>query len=183
MRFSVHTATGSIQSISVRGLKQLAQRERPPNSPEEDCSRFPIVSAPWDYGKTRNSISSAEFRGCWRNECIRPVSFSPEFGLLSPMPRLRRELRMARFRENKLPYGPSTSAYHRFNRWRRVWKHIFDAPAAKSRDSLYLIDSTIAKAHRAASPRKRVRRLAHRYPDKLARNFLYHQRGVRQLGS
>jgi hypothetical protein len=33
---------------------------------------------------------------------------------------------------------------------RRVWKRIFDALAAKSRNSLYLIDSTIVKAHRAA---------------------------------
>src|SRR5262245_18934535 len=54
-------------------------------------------------------------------------------------------------------YGPYTSAYNRFNRWSRrgVWKRIFDALAAKSRDSLYLIDSTIVKAHRAASGAKR----------------------------
>src|SRR5262245_60254471 len=53
-------------------------------------------------------------------------------------------------------YGPYTSAYNRFNRWSRrgVWKRIFDALAAKSRDSLYLIDSTIVKAHRAASGAK-----------------------------
>src|SRR5438034_1413065 len=62
-------------------------------------------------------------------------------------------------------YGPYTSAYNRFNRWSRrgVWKHIFDALAVKSRDSLYLIDSTIVKAHRAASGAKggrKIRRLA-----------------------
>ena len=58
-------------------------------------------------------------------------------------------------------YGPYTSAYNRFNRWSRrgVWKHIFDALAAKSRDSLYLIDSTIVKAHRAASGAKGGRRI------------------------
>lgn len=41
-------------------------------------------------------------------------------------------------------YGPYTSAYNRFNRWSRrgVWKRIFDALAAKSRNSLYL---TIAR--------------------------------------
>jgi transposase len=52
-------------------------------------------------------------------------------------------------------YGPYTSAYNRFNRWSRrgVWKLI----AAKSRDSLYLIDSTIVKAHRAASGAKRFK--------------------------
>src|SRR5262249_47390255 len=62
-------------------------------------------------------------------------------------------------------YGPYTSAYNRFNRWSRrgVWKRIFDALAAKSRDSLYLIDSTIVKAHRGARAAKggrRIRRLA-----------------------
>src|SRR5947208_8764207 len=38
-------------------------------------------------------------------------------------------------------YGPYTTAYNRFNRWSRrgVWKRIFDALAAKSRNSLYLI--------------------------------------------
>jgi transposase len=53
-------------------------------------------------------------------------------------------------------YGPYTTAYNRFNRWSRrgIWRQIFDALAAKSRDSLYLIDSTIVKAHRAASGAK-----------------------------
>ena len=53
-------------------------------------------------------------------------------------------------------YGPYTTAYNRFNRWSRrgIWKRIFDALASKSHDSLYLIDSTIVKAHRAASGAK-----------------------------
>ena len=53
-------------------------------------------------------------------------------------------------------YGPYTTAYNRFNRWSRrgIWKNIFDRLASKSRDSLYLIDSTIVKAHRAASGAK-----------------------------
>lgn len=53
-------------------------------------------------------------------------------------------------------YGPYTTAYNRFNRWSRrgIWKRIFDALASKSRDSLYLIDSTVVKAHRAASGAK-----------------------------
>src|SRR6187549_2869150 len=62
-------------------------------------------------------------------------------------------------------YGPYTTAYNRFNRWSRrgIWKRIFDTLAAKSRDSLYLIDSTIVKAHRAASGAKggsKIRRSA-----------------------
>lgn len=41
-------------------------------------------------------------------------------------------------------YGPYTTAYNRFNRWSRrgIWKRLFDELASKSRDSLYLIDST-----------------------------------------
>src|SRR6516164_11541093 len=62
-------------------------------------------------------------------------------------------------------HGPYTTAYNRFNRWSRrgLWGRIFDKLAAKSRDSLYLIDSTIVKAHRAASGAKggrKIRRLA-----------------------
>src|SRR5471032_2738162 len=58
-------------------------------------------------------------------------------------------------------YGPYTTAYNRFNRWSRrgIWKRIFDALASKSRDSLYLIDSTIVKAHRAASGAKVGRKI------------------------
>ena len=62
-------------------------------------------------------------------------------------------------------YGPYTTVYNRFNRWSRrgIWKRIFDQLASKSRDSLHLIDSTIVKAHRAASGAKggrKIRRLA-----------------------
>jgi transposase len=62
-------------------------------------------------------------------------------------------------------YGPYTTAYNRFNRWSRrgIWKRVFDKLASKSRDSLYLIDSTIVKAHRAASGAKggsKIRRSA-----------------------
>src|SRR6201991_4903981 len=50
-------------------------------------------------------------------------------------------------------YGPYTTAYNRFNRWSRrgIFERISDRLAAKSRDSLHMIDSTIVKAHRAAS--------------------------------
>ncbi len=53
-------------------------------------------------------------------------------------------------------YGPYTTAYNRFNRWSRrgIFKRIFDCLAARSRDSLHMIDSTIVKAHRAASGAK-----------------------------
>src|SRR5258708_6824690 len=53
-------------------------------------------------------------------------------------------------------YGPYATAYNRFNRWSRrgIWKKIFDKLTSKSRDSLHLIDSTIVKAHGAASGEK-----------------------------
>jgi transposase len=62
-------------------------------------------------------------------------------------------------------YGPYTTAYNRFNRWaaRGIWRRVFETLAAKSRDSLHLIDSTIVKAHRAAAGAKggsKTRRLA-----------------------
>ena len=58
-------------------------------------------------------------------------------------------------------YGPYTTVYNRFNRWSRrgIWKRVFDELAAKSRDSLHLIDSTIVKAHRAASGAKGGRKI------------------------
>jgi transposase len=53
-------------------------------------------------------------------------------------------------------YGPYTTCYNRYNRWARrdVWKAVFNLLARRSRDSLHLIDSTIVKAHRAASGAK-----------------------------
>ena len=53
-------------------------------------------------------------------------------------------------------YGPYTTAYNRFNRWagRGIWKRIFGHMAEKSRDPLHMIDSTVVKAHRAASGAK-----------------------------
>src|SRR6202521_5828250 len=67
-------------------------------------------------------------------------------------------------------YGPYTTAYNRFNRWSRrgIWKRIFDKLASKSHDSLHLIDSTIVKAHRAASGAKggsKIRRSASAVAD------------------
>lgn len=58
-------------------------------------------------------------------------------------------------------YGPYTTAYNRFNRWsqRGIWKCVFNELASKSRDSLYLIDSTVVKAHRAASGGKGGRKI------------------------
>lgn len=53
-------------------------------------------------------------------------------------------------------YGPYTTCYNRYNRWtkRGVWKQIFDTLARRSKHSLHMIDSTIVRAHRAASGAK-----------------------------
>src|SRR5208283_5455840 len=58
-------------------------------------------------------------------------------------------------------YGPYTTVYNRFNRWSRrgIFKRIFEKLAAKSRDSVQLIDSTIVKAHRAAAGAKGGRKI------------------------
>ena len=54
-------------------------------------------------------------------------------------------------------YGPRTTVYNRYARWgeRGIWKSIFDALAEECEDSLVFIDSSIVKAHRAASGSKR----------------------------
>jgi len=53
-------------------------------------------------------------------------------------------------------YGPRTTVYNRYARWARrgVWQAIFEALAHSSEDSLFFIDSSIVKAHRAATGAK-----------------------------
>ena len=53
-------------------------------------------------------------------------------------------------------YGPRTTVYNRYARWARrgIWKAIFDGLAEHSGDSLFFIDSSIVKAHRAAAGAK-----------------------------
>ena len=57
-------------------------------------------------------------------------------------------------------YGPYTTVYNRYNRWARagVWLRIFETLAAKSPQSMQLIDSSIIRAHQhAAGGKKGVR--------------------------
>ena len=53
-------------------------------------------------------------------------------------------------------YGPRTTVYNRYARWARrgIWKMIFDALTEHNEDSLFFIDSSIVKAHRAATGAK-----------------------------
>ena len=57
-------------------------------------------------------------------------------------------------------YGPYTTVYNRYNRWAKagVWLRIFEALAARSPQSMHLIDSSIIRAHQhAAGAKKGVR--------------------------
>jgi transposase len=57
-------------------------------------------------------------------------------------------------------YGPYTTVYNRFNRWAKkgVWLAMFEALAARSPQSMHLIDSSIIRAHQhAAGGKKGVR--------------------------
>jgi transposase len=58
-------------------------------------------------------------------------------------------------------YGPYTTAYNRFNRWAKkgIWLTIFEALAARSPQSLHLIDSSIVRAHQHAAGGKKGARI------------------------
>ncbi len=59
-------------------------------------------------------------------------------------------------------YGPYTTVYNRYNRWatgRRVVAHLPETLAAKSPDSLHLIDSSIIRAHQHAAGGKKGARI------------------------
>jgi transposase len=58
-------------------------------------------------------------------------------------------------------YGPYTTAYNRFNRWAKkgVWRAVFEALAARSPQSLHLIDSSIVRAHQHAAGGKKGARI------------------------
>ena len=46
-------------------------------------------------------------------------------------------------------YGPRTTVYNRFNRWRKagVWKHILKHLQADIEDEMYMIDSSVVRVH------------------------------------
>ena len=58
-------------------------------------------------------------------------------------------------------YGPNTTVYNRFNRWAKagIWLRIFEALAARSPQSLQLIDSSIIRAHQHAAGGKKGARI------------------------
>jgi len=58
-------------------------------------------------------------------------------------------------------YGPYTTVYNRFNRWAKagVWIRVFEALAARSPQSLHLIDSSIVRTHQHAAGGKKGARI------------------------
>lgn len=58
-------------------------------------------------------------------------------------------------------YGPYTTVYNRYNRWAKagIWLKIFEALAARSPQSMQLIDSSIIRAHQHAAGGKRGARI------------------------
>jgi transposase len=58
-------------------------------------------------------------------------------------------------------FGPYTTVYNRYNRWAKagVWLKIFETLAAKSPQSMQLIDSSIIRAHQHAAGGKKGARI------------------------
>jgi len=58
-------------------------------------------------------------------------------------------------------YGPYTTVYNRYNRWAKagVWLAIFETLAARSPQSMQMIDSSIIRAHQHAAGGKRGARI------------------------
>ena len=67
----------------------------------------------------------------------------------------------ARWRDCPSEFGPYTTVYNRFNRWAKagVWLKVFETLAAKSPQSMQLIDSSIIRAHQHAAGGKRGARI------------------------
>jgi transposase len=55
-------------------------------------------------------------------------------------------------------YGPYTTAYNRFNRWRKagIWDRLMDAVTSAHDDQLQMIDSSIVRVHQHASGVKKT---------------------------
>jgi transposase len=53
-------------------------------------------------------------------------------------------------------YGPPTTIYNRFNRWRKagVWDRLMDAVIAAHDGKLQMIDSTVVRVHQQAAAQK-----------------------------
>jgi transposase len=58
-------------------------------------------------------------------------------------------------------YGPYTTIYNRYNRWAKagVWLRIFETLAARSPQSMQMIDASIIRAHQHAAGGKKGARI------------------------
>ena len=55
-------------------------------------------------------------------------------------------------------YGPYTTAYNRFNRWRKdgTWDHLMDAVVSAHDGNVQMIDSSVVRVHQHASGVKKT---------------------------
>jgi transposase len=62
----------------------------------------------------------------------------------------------ARWRDCPAVYGPYTTVYNRFNRWRKagVWDKLMDAIIAAHDGKVQMIDSTSVRVHQQAAAQK-----------------------------
>lgn len=69
-------------------------------------------------------------------------------------------------------YGPRTTCYNRFNRWRQagVWDRLMDAISAAHDGQIQMIDSTSIRAHQQAATAKRGSRSLSRSQPRRAYN-------------
>ena len=62
----------------------------------------------------------------------------------------------ARWRDCPSDYGPYTTIYNRFNRWRKagVWNRLMDAIIAAHDGKVQMIDSCVVRVHQQAAAQK-----------------------------
>ena len=62
----------------------------------------------------------------------------------------------ARWRDCPPDYGPYTTVYNRFNRWRKagVWDRLMDAIIAAHDGKVQMIDSSVVRVHQQAAAQK-----------------------------
>ena len=68
-------------------------------------------------------------------------------------------------------YGPRTTVYNRFNRWRKagVWAHILRHLQADIEDEPYIIDSSVVRVHQhGEGARKRGAKTTNKQVDPAA---------------
>ena len=77
-------------------------------------------------------------------------------------------------------YGPRTTVYNRFNRWRKagVWARLLEHLQEGVEDSLYMVDSSVVRVHQhGTGARKKGARTPRTKPDRATRKPAAHAAG------